>query len=202
MTKIPLLYVVIGSQYGVSHRGNAGHYLSTVPPHTPHFSAGWWVVWWVGGEILSMLAMEMPFFGHLSGVGGRWRAIGSITPQNTTRRPRSPPLAGCGLVGWWRGSAMQAMREKKPQAMGAMGGGEGANPPQNRTTAPLHRARCTPAILAGAGGGWVVAGGPDRLAVPRFGQTFFRLRAQFFFFSAKPDPLTAYARRIFSRFFF
>ena len=98
---------------------------------------------------------------------------------------------------------MQAMREKKPQAMGAMGGGEGANPPQNRTTAPLHRARCTPAILAGAGGGWVVAGGPDRLAVPRFGQTFFRLRAQFFFFfSAKPDPLTAYARRIFSRFFF
>lgn len=83
---------------------------------------------------------------------------------------------------------MQAMREKKHRAMGAMGGGEGANPPQNRTTAPRYPARHTPAILAGAGGGWVVAGGPDRLAVPRFDQCFFRLRAQFFFFFCETRP--------------
>ena len=136
-----------------------------------------------------MLAMEMPFFGHLRGVGGRCWAIGPITPQTTTRRPRSPDLAGCGLVGWWRGSAMQAMREKKPQAMRAMGGGEGANPPQNRTTAPRYPPRRTPAILAGAGGGWVVAGGPDWLAVPRFGQSFFSLAGPiFFFFLRNPTP--------------
>lgn len=42
--KYPFLYVVIGSQYGVLDGGNAGHHLSTIPPHTHHFSAGGWVV--------------------------------------------------------------------------------------------------------------------------------------------------------------
>ena len=70
---------------------------------------------------------------------------------------------------------MRAMREKKPQAMGAMGGGEGANPPQNRTTEPLRPPRHTPAILAGAGGGREAKSG-------RSATIFFRLQAQFFFF--------------------
>ena len=83
---------------------------------------------------------------------------------------------------------MRPMREKKHRAMGAMGERVGANPPQNRTTAPRYPARHTPAILAGAGRGWVVAGGPDRLAVTRFGQNFFRLRAQFFFFFCETRP--------------
>ena len=141
-----------------------------------------------GWAMLAMLAMLTAFFGHLRGVGGRCRAIGPIPPPNRPTSPQIAPLAGCGLMGWWRGSAMQGMREKKPQAMGAMCGGEGASPPQNRTTAPRYPARHTPAILAGAGGGWVVAGGPDRLAVSRFRLCFFRLRAQFFFFFCETRP--------------
>ena len=97
---------------------------------------------------------------------------------------------------------MQAMREKKHRAMGAMGGRVGANPPQNRTTAPRYPPRYTPAILAGAGGHSVVAGGPDRLAVPRFRQNFFRLRTQFFFFfSATRAPDHIRSADIFPIFF-
>ena len=135
-----------------------------------------------------MLAMEMPFFGHLRGVGGRCWAIGPITPQTTTRRPRSPDLAGCGLVGWWRGSAMQAMREKKLRAMRAMGGRVGAPPPKTAPLSPYTRPDTHPPfwrVLEGAGW-WPEAQTGSQC--PGLGRVFFRLQAQFFFFFCETRP--------------
>ena len=49
----------------------------------------------MGGGILSMLAMEMPFFGHLRGVGGLVEGLGNAG----NARKKTPGNAGNG---WWR----------------------------------------------------------------------------------------------------
>ena len=91
------------------------------------------------------------------------------------------------------GNAANA-RKKTPGNVGN-GGASGCATPQNRTTEPLHPPRHTPAILAGAGGGWEAQTGSQ---CPGFGRIFFAYGPNFFFFFVRPAPLTTYARRIFS----
>ena len=71
--------------------------------------------------MLSMLAMEMPFLGHLRGVGGRCPAIGPITPLNRPTSPQIAPLAGCGLGGLVEGLGNAANARKKTPGNGGNG---------------------------------------------------------------------------------
>jgi len=76
---------------------------------------------------------------------------------------------------------MRPMREKKPQAMLAMGGRVGAPPPQTAPLSPYTR----PVHTRHSGGCWWGLGVGIGAQYTGF---FSACRPNFFFFSAKPGP--------------
>jgi len=149
-----------------------------------------------GPAMLAMLAlMTTPIPGLRVGAAGR----GWAEPHNSPPSTKSSPNPACfegGFRGWTGGgSAMRPMREKKPQAMLAMGGRVGAPPPQTAPLSPYTR----PVHTRHSGGCWWGLGVGIGAQYTGF---FSACRPNFFFFFVRPAPLSTYARRIFSSFFF
>ena len=131
------------------------------------------------------------FPGLWVGAAGRGWAEPDTCPPSTESSPDSACCEG-GFGGWiGGGSAMRPMREKKPQAMLAMGGRVGAPPPQTAPLSPYSR----PVHAHPSGGRWWGLGVGIGAQYHDF---FFACRPNFFFFFVRPVPLSTYARRIFS----
>ena len=145
-----------------------------------------------GPAMLAMLALlTTPIPGLRVGAAGRCRARPPTCPPSTESSPDSACFEG-GFRGWTGGgSAMRPMREKKPQAMRAMGGRVGAPPPQTAPLSPYTR----PVHTRHSGGCWWGLGVGIGAQYHDF---FSACRPNFFFFFCEAGPLSTYARRIFS----
>ena len=132
--------------------------------------------------ILAMLAMlTTPILGLWMGVAGRGRARPPTCPPSTKNRPENARILIVGRVVWWGCWAMRAMREKKPQAMRAMGGRVGAPPPQTAPLSPYTR----PVHAHPSGGRWWGLGVGIGAQYHDF---FSACRPNFFFFRATRAP--------------